>query len=173
MKRADIVLRPARRDDAAILAAMSRDLIETGLGWHYRPERVAKFVADPETVTVVACDRRRAVGFAIAQVFDDHAHVVLLAVQPSHRQRGIGRQMTEWVVATAATAGVASVHVELRAGNGSAYALYRATGFAETLRLEGYYSGRETAIRMLRLLRAPVAEPATWRPPARGRLDAP
>jgi ribosomal-protein-alanine N-acetyltransferase len=173
MTLADIVLRPARRDDAPILAAMSRDLIETGLGWHYRPEVVAKFVADPETVSVVACDRRRVVGFAIAQVFDDHEHVVLLAVQPSHRQRGIGRQMTEWAVATAATAGVASVHVELRAGNRPAYALYRTSGFAETLRLEGYYSGRETAIRMMRLLRAPVAETVVWHPPARGRQDAP
>lgn len=173
MKLADIVLRLARRDDAPILAAMSRDLIESGLGWHYRPERVAKFLADPNAVTVIACDRRRTVAFAIAQVFDEHAHVVLLAVQPSHQRRGIARQLTEWVVGSAAAAGVASVHVELRAGNRPAYALYRATGFAETLRLEGYYSGRETAIRMMRLLRAPGTELPAWSPPARGRQDAP
>jgi ribosomal protein S18 acetylase RimI-like enzyme len=54
------------------------------------------------------------------------------------------------------TAGVESIHVELRAHNTAAYTFYRAIGFAETLRLPGYYSGRETAIRMLRLLRAPT-----------------
>ncbi|MEO8305890.1 MAG: GNAT family N-acetyltransferase [Betaproteobacteria bacterium] len=168
MKLADIVLRPARRDDAPILAAMSRDLIETGLGWHYRPERVAKFLDDPDTVTVVGSDRRRTVAFAIAQVFDEHAHIVLLAVQPSHQQRGIGRQMIEWVVASALIAGVASVHVELRAGNRAARALYKATGFSETLRLDGYYSGRETALRMMRWLRVPGAQMPVWSPPPKG-----
>ena len=71
MKLADITLRLARRADVPTLAAMSRDLIETGLGWHYRPERVAKFLDDPETATVVACDRERTVGFAIMQLFDE------------------------------------------------------------------------------------------------------
>jgi ribosomal-protein-alanine N-acetyltransferase len=148
------------------LAAMSRDLIETGLGWHYRPERVAKFLEDPETATVVACDRERTVGFAIMQLFDERAHLVLLAVRPSHQQRGIGRRLTDYLVASATTAGVASVHVELRADNRAAFALYRRTGFAETLRLQGYYRGRETAIRMMRLLRAPGVAPPAWVPPA-------
>ena len=166
MKLADITLRLARRSDVPILAAMSRDLIETGLGWHYRPERVAKFLEDPETATVVACDRERTVGFAIMQLFDERAHLVLLAVRPSHQQRGIGRRLTDWLVASATTAGVASVHVELRADNRAAFALYRTTGFAETLRLQGYYRGRETAIRMMRLLRAPGIVPQPWTPPA-------
>jgi len=54
-------------------------------------------------------------------------------------------------------AGIASLHVELRAGNAPARALYRAAGFGETLRIEGYYRGRETAVRMLRQLRAGLA----------------
>ena len=169
MKLADITLRLARRPDVPTLAAMSRDLIETGLGWHYRPERVAKFLDDPETATVVACDRERTVGFAIMQLFDERAHLVLLAVRPSHQQRGIGRRLTDWLVTSATTAGVASVHVELRADNRPAYALYRRTGFTETLRLQGYYRGRETAIRMMRLLRLPGVVPPAWKPPARDR----
>ena len=104
MKLADITLRLARRADVPTLATMSRDLIETGLGWHYRPERVAKFLDDPETATVVACDRERTVGFAIMQLFDERAHLVLLAVRPSHQQRGIGRRLTDWLVASASTA---------------------------------------------------------------------
>ena len=166
MKLAGIALRLARRADAPTLAAMSRDLIETGLGWHYRPERVARLLGDPETVTVVACDRARTVGFAIMHLGEERAHIVLLAVQPSHQQRGIGRRMSEWLVASAATAGVASVHVELRARNRVAYAFYRAAGFAETVRLQGYYSGRESAIRMIRLLRAAGVAPQAWSPPA-------
>jgi ribosomal-protein-alanine N-acetyltransferase len=101
------------------------------------------------------------------QLFDERAHLVLLAVRPSHQQRGIGRRLTDWLVASATTAGVASVHVELRAENRAAYALYRKTGFTETLRLQGYYRGRETAIRMMRLLRRPGVVPQAWSPPPR------
>jgi ribosomal-protein-alanine N-acetyltransferase len=82
---------------------------------------------------------------------------MLLAVRPDVRRRGIARRLVEWLVTSAATAGVATIHVELRAGNAGAYALYRTLGFEETLRVPGYYAGRETAIRMLRLLRAPSA----------------
>jgi ribosomal-protein-alanine N-acetyltransferase len=167
MKLADIVLRLARRADAPALAAMSRDLVETGLGWNYRPERIARLLCDPETVTVVACDGERVVGFAIMRVDLERAHVVLLAVRPSHQRRGIGGRIVDWLLVTAVTAGVASVHVELRIANKAAYALYRTGGFTETLRVRGYYGGRETAIRMMRLLRMPGAVPPAWSPPAR------
>ena len=165
MKLSDITLRLARAADAATLAAMSRDLIETGLGWHYRTERVTTLLHDQETVTVVADDGLRTVGFAIMAVGDARAHLVLLAVRPSHQRRGVGARMTQWLVETAATAGMTSVHVELRAGNKAAYALYRVLEFAETERVDGYYRGRETAIRMMRLLRPAGLAPQTWSPP--------
>jgi ribosomal protein S18 acetylase RimI-like enzyme len=165
VSRDDIILRAARRSDAATIAAMSRDLIEMGLGWHYRTGRVERLLDDAETAGVVALSATRIVGFAIMTLGADHAHFVLLAVRPSHRQRGVGRRVVEWLITTAATAGVQSVHVELRARNRSAYVFYRALGFAETLRLDGYYAGRETAIRMMRLLRQPGVVPQAWSPP--------
>jgi ribosomal protein S18 acetylase RimI-like enzyme len=157
MNLADVTLRLARLADAPTLAAMSRDLIETGLGWHYRPDRVGRLLADAETVTVVASAGEQTAGFAIMSVGDERAHLVLLAVHAQHQRRGIARRMTEWQVRTAMTAGMAAVDVELRAANGAAHALYRAAGFAETRRLPGYYRARETAIRMTRTLRAAEA----------------
>lgn len=165
MNLADITLRLARRSDAPMLAAMSRDLIESGLGWTYRPERVAQLLADPETVTVVACERERTTGFAIMTLSDERAHIVLLAVARTHQRRGIGRRVTSWLIETAGAAGVISLHVELRANNRAAYMLYRRMEFAETLRLERYYRSRETAIRMMRLLRLPGLTAEAWRPP--------
>jgi ribosomal-protein-alanine N-acetyltransferase len=166
MPPAHLLLRLAHRTDTSTLAAMSRDLIENGLGWHYRAERIERLRRDPEAVTLVACVGGQIVGFAILQLKDDRAHLVLLAVRPDHQQRGIGRRMTHWLLETAATAGVASVHVELRADNVAAHALYSAMGFEETLRLGGYYRGRETAIRMVRVLRLPGVAPPTWSPPS-------
>lgn len=163
------VLRFADPGDAPAIAAMSRDLIETGLGWEYRRDRVARMIGDRDAVALVARDAGRVAGFAIMAFGDDRAHLSLLAVRPSHQRRGIGRALVDWLVVSARTAGVASVHVELRAANAAAYALYRDTGFEETLRVPGYYRGREAAVRMIRLLRAPNLPLPDWRPPAHDR----
>jgi [ribosomal protein S18]-alanine N-acetyltransferase len=158
MSTQDITLQFAERDDAAKLAAMSRDLIEDGLGWRYRAQSVRQLIDDPESVTLVARHGEALAGFGIMKFGDERAHLVLLAVLPAYQRRGLARRLVLWLVESAATAGVTSIHVELRAGNAAAYALYRSTGFAETMRLPGYYSGRETAIRMLRMLRTPAVD---------------
>jgi len=164
-----LVLRLAGPADVATFAAMSRDLIESGLGWHYRSERIEKLRRDPEAVTLVACLGATIAGFAILQFNGERAHLVLLAVQAEYQRRGIGRRMLQWLLETAAIAGAASVHVELRAGNAAAHALYRAAGFEESLRLGGYYRGRETAVRMVRTMRLPGVTPQTWNPPSLDR----
>ncbi len=165
----DITLQLAGRADAQTIATMSRDLVESGLGWEYRAERIRAMIADRDMVTLVARDGDRLMGFAVMSFGDEHAHLVLMAVRPAGQRRGIARRMTDWLLETAATAGVASIHLELRAQNKDAYAFYRALGFTETLRLPGYYRGRETAVRMIRVLRAPrvVPQPLPWRPPSR------
>jgi ribosomal-protein-alanine N-acetyltransferase len=169
MAAADIVLGFANRSDAATIAAMSRDLVEAGLGWAYRRERIAELIADVDTVTLVARERERIVGFSVMTFGDDRAHLVLLAVRKPSQRRGIARRMILWLVESAAVAGAASVHVELRSHNVPAIALYRATGFAESLRVPGYYRGREDAIRMVRVLRAPGTAIQLWRPPTLNR----
>jgi [ribosomal protein S18]-alanine N-acetyltransferase len=165
MNLAGTSLRLARRTDAPTLAAMSRDLIETGLGWHYRTERIGQLLGNADTVSLVASEGALTAGFAIMTLGEDRAHLVLLAVRPDHHRRGIGRRMTQWLVETAMTAGIATIHVELRAQNKAAYMFYRALGFEQTLRIAGYYRGRESAIRMMRMLRAPILLPLAWRPP--------
>ena len=100
---------------------------------------------------------------------DERAHLVLLAVRPSHRRVGIGKRMLEWLLDSARVAGMASIHLELRAGNDAARRFYRATGFYETVLVPGYYRGgegrKEGALRMLRVLRVPGAVAYTWKPP--------
>ena len=153
MKTGDLDLAYARIADTDAIAHLTRDTVEHGLGWTYRADRIARYVRDPDVVVLVARRERRFAGVAIMQFGDERAHLVLMAVMPAERRRGIARRMLAWLVESAQVAGVMSVHVELRAGNHAAHALYRAAGFAESLRIPGYYRGRETAVRMLRLLR--------------------
>jgi ribosomal-protein-alanine N-acetyltransferase len=165
MDDTDIVLGFAYKADAQTLALMSRDLIETGLGWAYRRDRIARLIGNPEAAVIVARDSERPIGFAIMTFGDERAHLVLLAVRPTHRRRGVAARLLQWLVDSALTAGMASIHVELRVENIAALVLYRGAGFAETLRVPGYYAGRETAIRMMRLLRMPDTAAPDWRWP--------
>jgi [ribosomal protein S18]-alanine N-acetyltransferase len=156
----------ARQGEAAVLARMSRDLVETGLGWTYRTPRMSSLISDPAATALVAREPGRVVGFSIMRFGDERAHLVLLAVDPARRRLGIATRMLHWLVESAAVAGIASIHVELRVSNTAAHGLYESAGFAETFRVPGYYHGAEAAVRMIRLLRAPgIAVPA-WQPPA-------
>lgn len=163
-----LVLRVAQPRDAHAIAALSRDHIENGLGWKYDAARVRRSIADRDTVVLVACERSVLTGFAIMGFGEERAHLVLLAVHPARRRRGIGRAMLEWLLESARTAGIASVHLELRATNEAARRFYRALGFAETMLMPRYYGGREAAMRMVRVLRAPGPLPIAWQPPALG-----
>ena len=182
-----ITIRLADARDAQAVALMSRDFIESGLGWKYDAPRVLKAIRDRETLAIVACEggksagntapmpaagdaRNGLAGFAIMELGEERAHLVLLAVRPSHRRLGIGQRMLEWLLESARVAGMASVHLELRAGNDAARRFYRAMGFYETVLVPGYYRGveggrKEGALRMLRVLRVPGPVPYTWRPP--------
>jgi ribosomal-protein-alanine N-acetyltransferase len=95
---------------------------------------------------------------------DDAAHLNLLAVAPAHRRRGIARRLVFWLEETALTAGTFVVGLELRAGNEAARAFYHALGYHELVRIPGYYQGVESAIRMVRDVRASRAgAPGTQR----------
>lgn len=161
-----ITLRLAQRSDANHIALMSRDLIEVGLGWSWQPERVARTMRRADSTTLVACDGRRVVGFAIMQFGDEHAHLSLLAVAASHRRRSIGKRLIGWLLESAYTAGIAVIHLELRTTNQAARRFYRSLGFVEGAFIPGYYCGRETALRMLRELRTPGVTSVQWQLPA-------
>ena len=152
MAALDIELGLANGNDSQPLAAFSRDLIEAGLGWSYQPDRIASLIDDPDTITLVARARGLPVGFASMRFGDTRAHLILLAVEPRHQRHGVGRRLMDWLIESARVAGIASVHVELRMANVAAFAFYRSVGFSETIRIRGYYRGRETARRMIRML---------------------
>jgi ribosomal protein S18 acetylase RimI-like enzyme len=153
-----VTLRLADAADAETIAQMSRDLIESGLGWRYRSDRVRRLIGRRDTSALVACDRSGTVGFGVMQFDDEHAHLMLLAVRPSHQRQGVARKIMQWLLESARVAGMVSVHLELRATNRPALHFYRTLGFAQTLVLAGYYEQREAAIRMMYLLRTPDAQ---------------
>jgi ribosomal protein S18 acetylase RimI-like enzyme len=142
----------ARVTDAREVAEMSRDLIEQGLTWSWTPARVQHFIMGPESSVVVARRERRIAAFAIMHFGDDVAHLNLLAVAPEHRRQGLGRRLMGWLTETAIEAGVFRINLELRLRNEPARIFYERLGFDQLGIVQGYYQGREPALRMSRRL---------------------
>jgi len=165
----DITVRLATLADAAEIAGLSRELIETGLGWSWTQARVARNIASAATTTLVACHGERLIGFAIMYFGDEHAHLNLLAVRPKHQRSGVGRYLVEWLEEAALTAGIGAIRLELRASNRGARRFYARLGFTEIGRVPEYYGGVETAVRMARDIRRANAGPVPdWRRLLRG-----
>ena len=142
----------AHAGDARDIAEMSRDLIEQGLTWSWTPARVQHFISGPESSVVVARREQRIAAFAIMHFGDDVAHLNLLAVAPEHRRQGLGSQLMDWLTRTALEAGVFRINLELRTHNEAARTFYSRMGFEQLGIVQGYYQGRESALRMSRRL---------------------
>ncbi|MGF1529021.1 MAG: GNAT family N-acetyltransferase [Candidatus Competibacterales bacterium] len=149
-----ITLELARYEDAARLALMARHLVEAGLPWSWTTPRIVQQLRRRDTVVVVArTGKRRVVGFAILRCGFENAHLLLLAVKPGYRRQGIGQQLLAWVEHTARTAGVARIHLEVRATNREAQTFYAALGYRMVERVPGYYQRREAALKLVHYLR--------------------
>lgn len=144
----------ARVSDAALLAAMSHRFVEAGLAPAWSAARIRWHTRHPDSVVLTARSRAAAIGFAIMRYGEDAAHLNLLAVDPAHRRRGVARSLLRWLEETALTAGTFIIGLELRAGNEAARAFYVALGYRELGEIPGYYQGVESALRMVRDVRA-------------------
>lgn len=143
-----IEIRLARRREATTLAIMSREYVETGLGWSWTPLRLQRRIADERTNVIVATRGATVVGFAVMEYFDERAHLALFAVLPNARRQGVGQAMWSWLRETALVAGIGAVDLEVRAKNTGARDFYRYLGFRDVETVKGYYRGLEAALRM-------------------------
>lgn len=152
----------AKPNDAVTLGQMSRDLVESGLNWSWKPSRILTMIQHPESVVLVARTRIEVIGFAVMEFHEVHAHLNLLAVKPGKRRGGVGKALVEWLEASARVAGIASIYLELRADNEDARRFYQSLGYKSGKLIEGYYQGREDALTMVHQLMTP--EVASQRP---------
>lgn len=131
-------IRPLEESDIAAVAAL--DAICQGHPWvagHFRDE----LARGDDGFARVATDLRGGIaGFVCCWTILDEMHVGTIGVDPAARRGGIGRAMLsqahEWAVGRGATA----AHLEVRAGNAGAIAMYESMGYRRIGVRRGYYS---------------------------------
>lgn len=79
------------------------------------------------------------VGHALGRTVADECEILRLSVDPRRRRSGIAAALLDLLLKTAHEAGAHTCHLEVRAGNDAALALYRGRGFQVRGRRSGYY----------------------------------
>ena len=152
------LIRLATAADAPAIADMSRQYIESGLGWSWTPARIAAAIADRETNVALIDQPDGVLAFGIMHYAERSAHLALLAVDPAQRRRGIAARLVAWLEKCADTAGIERIRVEARSDNPEALAFYQKLGYVQIDRLARYYRGVMDAVRLEKTLRFAVHE---------------
>ena len=93
------------------------------------------------------------IGYAFMRRICEELHVLKIAVAPICRGRGVATWILNRCFTTAARRGAASAHLEVRASNAPAVALYEKLGFKVVGRRPNYYAyANEDALMMSKLL---------------------
>jgi ribosomal-protein-alanine N-acetyltransferase len=128
-----------RESDAAACAALEAEMFADDDPWS---ERAFREVVRAGHHYLAARDGDRLVGYAglafVAPPPHPEAEVHTIGVAPSHRGRGIGRELLRGLLAVADGAG-ATVFLEVRTDNDAARALYESEGFTVIGLRKRYY----------------------------------
>ncbi len=90
--------------------------------------------------------------YLLGSVLFEDGEVLRVAVQPTHRRKGLGALVLDEFLSQAKAQGATRVFLEVRASNAAAIGLYLSRGFEKTRIREKYYDGVEDAVEMLKIL---------------------
>jgi ribosomal-protein-alanine N-acetyltransferase len=153
---ADPPVRLAQPEDAIDIAGMSRDLIEHGLAWNWRPARVLRAIRDPDTNVAVVRIDGALVAFGIMEYLETDAYLSLLAVRKAGQRTGIGSSLLRWLESSARIAGARRIRLEARRDNLPARTFYNELGYHEVAIRQGRYSDGVDGVVLEKWLRASV-----------------
>lgn len=141
-RRADPAILDARPDDASALAALHR--VSFRHGWS--ESEFERLLSDRTGIAHVARangGRGPVIGFVLSHRVDAEAEILLVALDPGERGRGIAAKLLGRHMARLAAAGVTHVFLEVDEENAAALRLYERAGFREVGRRAGYYRKAE------------------------------
>lgn len=104
--------------------------------------QLAGVMTMPGTWLTIARLDAAPLGFALVRSVLDECELLLLAVHPLWRGRGIGRTLLIDSLKTARRRGIRSMNLEVRSSN-TAIKLYEEVGFEYVHRRPGYYRGND------------------------------
>jgi len=151
----DRLWRPMEKRDIADVCRL--DALCQGHPWspvHFQDELSR---GESEHARVLAGPDGRIVGCICAWLVCDELHVGTVGVDPLLRRQGVGRELVHRAHLWAIERGGAVAHLEVRAGNVAALALYESLGYRRVGVRGGYYpdNGEDAHLLLCDLVAAP------------------
>jgi ribosomal-protein-alanine N-acetyltransferase len=132
-------------DDLDQIMAVMEAAFDPAFGEAWTRRQVSDSLIMPNTHYLLAAahggrprEGEPAAGFTLSRGGADEEELLLIAVHPDHRGRGVGGALLERFVAVARARGARRLFLEMREGN-RAEALYRRYGFESVGRRRHYY----------------------------------
>jgi [ribosomal protein S18]-alanine N-acetyltransferase len=135
-----IVPRPGTADDLQCVTRLMSAAFDPRFGEAWTPAQCLGVLSLPGIWLTIAEDDGGARGFALLRIAAGEAELLLLAVDPLARRRGIGATLLLKAIDECRTRGADTLHLEVRAGNPAAE-LYQKLGFRKVGVRKGYYRG--------------------------------
>jgi ribosomal-protein-alanine N-acetyltransferase len=135
-------IRRVRQDDIAEISLLE----EASFNDPYPSYFLSELARDnPETFLVITLNNQ-IVGYGIIDHWEDHDHLISIAVRPDSRRKGFGEALL--LELEKRRSKDSPLRLEVRQSNLAAMRLYSKRGFTKTGVAEGYYGDGEDAIIM-------------------------
>lgn len=95
---------------------------------------------NPKSYAFVAIDNDEVIGFAVLSVVLDEGSLLDIAVNKSHRRKGVAKKLFEAVQKVAEDNKLSFITLEVRVSGTPAISLYKAMGFEQVAIRKNYYS---------------------------------
>ncbi len=136
----------ARIADVSAVMRVMEAAFDPAYGEAWSTAQLLTLFALPSARVSIAWDGETACGFSAARIAGPESELLLLAVDPDARGRGVGRMLMDDWQAWATEEGADEYFLEMRADNDAVH-LYRNAGFSECGRRPRYYRGADGVIR--------------------------
>lgn len=128
--------------DLATLNAIMSAAFDPRYGEAWTPSQCLGMLSLPGVWFEIAWLNDEPAGFALARVVADEAELLLIAILPAMRRRGVATALMRSIAANARERGATRLHLEVRANN-EAVRLYQAQGFTKIGERRDYYRGKD------------------------------
>lgn len=128
--------------EADSLAALIDASFDPQYGERWSADQVLSALAMPGTTVTLAIEddpASRPAAFALVRQVADEAELLLIAVEPGHRGKGLGGRTLDYAIETCSNSNIRHMFLEVRAGNTAAISLYKSRGFEVVGKRPGYY----------------------------------
>ena len=135
-----------RKDIEEVIYIAEISLTET-----YSDELFYSIYNAKNTIFLVAEINNTVVGFLSSIYNSKNARLLMLAVHPFYRRRGIGSELMDSFLQLCISKGIKRITLEVRPSNTDAITFYRKRGFITTDILDDFYTDGEKAIKMVKV----------------------